>query len=92
MAWRETTTSTTHTRGHLSTSPPILAMCVCVCVCVYSPIYAGTFMVAPQDEEVLWVLDLVSEQQTNGLQGLLPSVDIIAQKDKSCFSSDGIGD
>lgn len=37
-------------------------------------------MVAPQEEEVLWVLDLVCKQETDGLQGLLASVHIVAQE------------
>ena len=38
----------------------------------------GTLMVATQEEEVLWVLDLVCQQQTDGLQGLLASVHIVS--------------
>lgn len=41
---------------------------------------AGTLMVAPQQEEVLGVLDLVSEQQADGLQRLLAPVHIVSQK------------
>lgn len=37
-------------------------------------------MVAPQQEEVLGVLDLVTEQQYDGLQGVLPPVHIVAQE------------
>lgn len=37
-------------------------------------------MVAPQEEEVLRVLDLVCKQETDGLQGLLASVHIVAQE------------
>lgn len=37
-------------------------------------------MVAPQQEEVLGVFDLVRQQQADGLQGLLPSVHVVAQE------------
>ncbi len=37
-------------------------------------------MVPAQQEEVLGVLDLVGQQQADGLQRLLPSVHIIAQE------------
>lgn len=38
-------------------------------------------MIAPQNEEILRILDLVRQQQTNGFQTLFAAVDIIAQKD-----------
>ena len=37
-------------------------------------------MVAPEQEEVLRVFDLVGQQQADGLQRLLPSVHVVAQK------------
>jgi hypothetical protein len=37
-------------------------------------------VVAPQDKEILGVLDLVRQQQTDRLERLLASVDVIAQK------------
>lgn len=37
-------------------------------------------MVSSQQKEVFWVLDLVSQQQTDGLQGLLPSVYIVSKE------------
>lgn len=37
-------------------------------------------MVAPEQEEVLGVFDLVRQQQADGLQRLLPSVHIVAQE------------
>ena len=42
---------------------------------------AGTLMVAPEKEEVFWVLDFVGQQQADGLQRLLPSVNVIAQEE-----------
>ena len=41
---------------------------------------AGALMVAPQQEEVFWVLDLVGKQETNYLETLLASIHIVAQK------------
>ena len=38
-------------------------------------------MVAPEEEEVLWVLDLVGEQQADGLQALLAPVHVVAQEE-----------
>ena len=38
-------------------------------------------MVAPEDEEVFRVLDLVCQEKADGLEGLLASVDIIAEKE-----------
>lgn len=37
-------------------------------------------MIASQKEEILRVLDLVGQQQTDGLQGLLASVHIVTQE------------
>ena len=41
----------------------------------------GAFVVAAEDEEVFRVLDLVGEQQADGLEGLLASVDVVAQEE-----------
>ena len=40
----------------------------------------GTLVVPPEQEEVLGVLDLVGQQQADGLQGLLPPVHIVTQE------------
>mmetsp|Transcript_45616 Transcript_45616/g.52536 ORF Transcript_45616/g.52536 Transcript_45616/m.52536 type:complete len:202 (+) Transcript_45616:1014-1619(+) len=40
----------------------------------------GTFMVPPQKEEVFGVLDFVSQQQTDGFQTLLATINIVTQK------------
>ena len=37
----------------------------------------GALVVAPQQKEVLRVLDLVRQQQSDGLQGLLATVNVI---------------
>lgn len=41
---------------------------------------AGTLVVATQDEEVLWILDLVRHQQADGLQALLASVNVVSAR------------
>lgn len=41
----------------------------------------GTLVVATEDEEVLGVLDLVGQEQANGLEGLLTSVDIVTEEE-----------
>lgn len=38
----------------------------------------GTLVVAPEQEEVLRVFDLVCQQQADGLQRLLPSVHVVS--------------
>ena len=38
-------------------------------------------MVSTQNEEVLGVLDLVGEEQADGLEGLLTSVDIVTEEE-----------
>jgi len=40
---------------------------------------AGTFMVSAQQKHVLWILDLVSEQETHYLHGLLPAIDVVTK-------------
>ena len=40
----------------------------------------STLVVPPEQEEVLWVFDLVGQQQADGLQGLLPSVHVVPQE------------
>lgn len=42
---------------------------------------AGTFMVPSEEKEILWVLDLISEQETYCLQWLLAPVDVIAEEE-----------
>lgn len=46
---------------------------------VYS-INGGALVIAPQQKEILWVFDFVGQQQTDGFQRLLPSIDVVAQK------------
>jgi len=38
-------------------------------------------MIAAEEEEVLWVLDLVRQEEADGLEALLASVDVIAQEE-----------
>lgn len=49
---------------------------------IIEAIYSGdacTLMVSTQQEHVLWILDLVCEQQANYLQGLPPAIDIVTK-------------
>ena len=41
---------------------------------------ARAFVVASQQEEVLGVFDFVREQQTDRLKRLLPTIDVVAEK------------
>ena len=41
----------------------------------------GALVVATQQKEVFWVFDLVGQQQTDGLQRLLPSIHVISQEE-----------
>ncbi len=45
------------------------------------PVDAGALVVAPEQEEVLRVLDLVGEQQADGLQRLLAAVDVVPEEE-----------
>jgi len=38
-------------------------------------------VVTAENEEVLWVLDLVCEEQADGLERLLATVDVIAEEE-----------
>ena len=49
------------------------------------PVDRGALVVAAQDEEVLGVLDLVGEEEADGLERLLASVDVVAQEEVVCF-------
>lgn len=40
----------------------------------------GALVVAPEQEEVLWVFDLVGQQETDGFQRLLPPVHVVSQE------------
>ena len=41
---------------------------------------ASAFVVTAKDEEVLGILDLIGQQQTDGFERLLSSIDVISQK------------
>jgi hypothetical protein len=42
-------------------------------------------VVAPEDEEVLRILDLVGQKEADGLERLLASVDVITEEEIVCF-------
>ena len=41
----------------------------------------GGLMVSPKHEEVLWILDLVGQQEHNGFKGVLATINIIAEEE-----------
>ena len=41
----------------------------------------GALVVATEDEEVLWVLDLVGEEKADGLKRLLSAVDVVTKEE-----------
>lgn len=43
-------------------------------------VYTSAFVVATQNEKVLWVFDLVGQKKTDGLKGLFATVYIVAQE------------
>lgn len=43
-------------------------------------VHRCTFVVASQEEEVLWVLDFVREEKANCFQALLSAINIISQE------------
>ena len=42
-------------------------------------------MVTPKNEEVLWIFDFVCEKQTDGLQRLLSSINVVAKEEVISF-------
>jgi len=51
---------------------------------IVEPIDSGdgcTFVVASQEEEILWVLCLVCKQQDDGLQALLATIDVVTKEE-----------
>lgn len=40
----------------------------------------GALVVAPEQEEVLWIFDLVGQQETDGFQRLFPPVHVVSQE------------
>jgi hypothetical protein len=41
----------------------------------------GALMVASEHEKILWIFDLVSKHQTDGLNRLFSTIDVISQKE-----------
>lgn len=51
---------------------------------VIEPVYSvngSAFVVATKNKEVLWVLDLVCEEQADGLERLFSSIDIVSEEE-----------
>ena len=53
-----------------------------------NPVDTRALVVSTEDEKVLGVLDLVREQETDRLEGLLSSVDIITQEEVICLGGE----
>jgi len=45
----------------------------------------GALVIASQEEKVLWVLDLVAEEQSDCLDRLLATVDVVTKEQVVCF-------
>ena len=45
----------------------------------------GTFVISPEKEEVLRVLNLVAQKQADSFDGLLSTVDIVTEEKIVCF-------
>lgn len=75
-------TAARHARFHLSRHSwwPCNKWRLTLIVEAVDAVDGGTLVVAPEQEEVLGVFDLVRQQQTDGLQRLLPSVHVVAQE------------
>ena len=55
---------------------------------IVEPIYAinrSAFMVAPQNEEIFGILDLICQEQADRLQRLFSSVNVITEEKVVCF-------
>jgi len=52
------------------------------------PVDARALVVSAEKEEVLRILDLVSQQEADGLQGLLPPIHVIAEEEVVCFGGE----
>lgn len=45
----------------------------------------STLMVAPEQEKVLWIFNLVGQQKADGFQGLFPPVNIVTKEKVVCL-------
>jgi len=43
-------------------------------------VYSRTFVVPTETEEVFWILDFISKEETNNFQGLFSTIYIISEK------------
>jgi hypothetical protein len=48
-------------------------------------VYTCTLVVAPENEKVFRVLDLVGKEETDSLERLLPPIDVVAEEKIVCF-------
>lgn len=50
-----------------------------------NPVYTCAFVITAEDEEVFGVLDLVSQEEADGLQRLLATVHVVPKKEVICL-------
>jgi len=54
---------------------------------VIKTVYSGdisTFVISSQEKEVLWVLYLVAQEEEDGFEALLPSIDVVPEEEVVC--------
>lgn len=55
---------------------------------IIEPIYTidrCTLVIPTQDEEILWILDLVCEKQANSFKRLFASINVVSKEEVICF-------
>lgn len=62
-------------------SGPLVGSRLTLVVEAVNSVNTSTLVVSSEDEEVFRVLDLVREQQTDSLEGLLSTVDVVAEEE-----------
>ena len=67
--------------SRISSSPGKQSLKLTLIVETVNPVDAGALVVSSQEEEVLRVLDLVGEQEADGLQTLLASVHVVTEEE-----------
>lgn len=91
LAWWNRLTRIIRTKHSLSQgcgSGQVCRVCLTLLTLIVEPIDAvdgSALMVAPEQEKVLWVFNLVGQEKTDGFQGLFPSVHIVTQEKVVCL-------
>ncbi len=45
----------------------------------------GALVITPQDEKVFWIFDFVRQQETNRLERLFPTIDVVTEEEIICL-------